>query len=179
MSFKTFKQFLTENSDTGNYVSVESEDLSMVFHNYGFDDPITGQTPPEGDYHCTLMYSESTRMNPESILPALVRSFPIGILARVQCFECFDSLPEEGKRDESKSCIVMKLKSHELTIVHSYLQNIGLRHSYPSFQPHVTLRYNMSVEEAHYYRDKFNAGMKSQTIKLSNFKSARINKNYV
>lgn len=177
--YKTFKEFLMENAN-GNYVCIDVEDdLSSYFNSVGLQEPITGTAPPQRDYHCTLIYSKTTYTDPNKIMKAISEKFDPICHARIEGFDCFDSLPENGVRDSAKSCIVMKLDCPVLHEIYRFLQSLGLQHSYPQYSPHVTLRYNMSVEEAHYYKDLLNTVFLEQVLTLKNFKSQTINKNYV
>jgi 2'-5' RNA ligase len=176
---KTFKDYLIETTGKGNYVCIDSEDLGAFFARIGMQEPVSGKAPPNGDYHCTLMYSTDSSVNPDKAMANITSMFPREIKAEVVHFECFDSLPEEGVRDEAKSCIVMELQNPLLNRMHEYLKSMGMQHSFPEYRPHVTLRYNMSVEEAHYYKDKLNSANISLSINLANFKSETINKDYV
>ena len=53
---KTFKEYLTESEGSGNYVCIDSESMAHLFASLGIQEPISGDAPPKGDYHCTLMY---------------------------------------------------------------------------------------------------------------------------
>jgi 2'-5' RNA ligase len=176
---KTFKQYLLESCE-GNYVCIDSPSLDILFHEFGLQEPTTGQAPPDGDYHCTLMYSKESSVDCAKILASLKANFRNDYTAQIESYACFDSTPKEGEeRDAAKSCIVAKLKSQDLHNIFKHLQAMGMTHSYPEFSPHVTLRYNMEVDEAHHYRDLLNAKSKSMTVKLANYKSQPINKDYV
>lgn len=176
---KTFKEFLVENAN-GNYVCIDVQhSLKSFFAHVGLQEPVTGQSPPDGDYHCTLIYSPTTYSDPDKVMQNLKRNFADNYVAKIHSFECFDSTPKDGERDSEKSCIVMKLHCPELMFIHRFLQSLGLQHTYNEFQPHVTLKYNMSVEEAHFYKDKLNALNLDMLIDLQGFKSQAINKNYV
>jgi 2'-5' RNA ligase len=176
---KTFKEYLTESEGSGNYVCIDSESMAHLFASLGIQEPISGDAPPEGDYHCTLMYSKESAVNCNKIINSIKDNFETSYTATIDHFECFDATPKDGERDSAKSCIVIKLKSQDLHDIHKHLQSMGMDHSYSEYSPHVTLRYNMAVEEAHYYRDKLNAMKIQLNIKLANYKSQPINKNYV
>lgn len=175
-----FKQYLLEQV-MGNYVCIDCEDLSKHWLNVGLTEPTTGKSPPEGDYHCTLIYSKDTKKDPKKIMNALKswENFQNDEKCVVESYDCFDSTPEKGSRDAAKSCVVMKLDSAYLHACNEFLKSQGLMHSYPQFSPHVTLRYNMSVEEAHFYKDKLNNLNKQIIVNLKDYKSEPINTNYV
>ena len=177
-----FKQYLLEKAEpAGNYVCIKAEDQERIFERMHIAPPKTGVAPPNGDYHCTLIYSKETDVNPKRILES-IHSTGLNynnINAEVDCFECFDSLPEEGSRDAAKSCLVMKLKSNELLKLNDHLRQLGLNHSYAEYSPHITLYYNMSVDEAHYFKDMMNVHPEKFVLNLSGIKSETINKDYV
>lgn len=173
-----FKQWLDESEMTGNYVCIHAiNDYDGFFDEVGIPDPKTGSSPPKGDYHCTLMYSENSNVDPTRIMNALAVDFNKDLSADIIGFDCFDA------EDASKSCIVIKLKHDLLDHIHDWLKSFGLQHSYPEFSPHITLKYNMDVEEAHYYKDLLNTSLETGNVPipfvdLGGYKSAKINKNY-
>lgn len=178
---KTFLKWLQEDKTMGNYVCIDATDQSNMFKTLGLKQPTTGVAPPNKDYHCTLMYSKDSNVLPHKILSDLENIFPNAIIADVIGFDCFDSLPEAGVRDEAKSCIVMKLNSPVLVNIHNWLKTQRMSHSYDEFRPHVTLRYNMSVEEAHKYKSKLDVALQKspRSVILSGYKSDKIDTNYV
>lgn len=175
----SFRQYLIEAAErSGNYVSVKASDPGNVWEEMHINAPKSGVAPPESDYHVTLMYSENSKEEPSRILDNLKESgFDYEHKCIVKEADCFDA------DDASKSCIVLKLDSPSIHKIHDYLKSFGLVHSYPSFEPHVTLRYNMDVEEAHNYKALINTSIEtgnwSKTIYLQGLCSDTINKNYV
>lgn len=164
----------------GNYVCIKSEDLSDFFDREGIFPPITGKSPPEGDYHCTIMYSLKSDVDPKRIQQGVdSTNLSTDMQADIIGYECFDSRNEDGEIDGVKSCIVILIESENLDKIHDYLKSFNLIHSYAEFKPHVTLRYGMDVDEAHYYRDVLNRDAGRKSISLSNLVSQAINKNYV
>jgi len=177
----TFKQWLIEHVNAGNYIGIKADDCSKFLLNIGLNNPITGTEPPNNDYHVTLMYSKDTDVYPNTIEVGLKRLFPNSIIANIIGADCFDSLPKNGERDEAKSCLVLKLEAPELNKIHNHLKILGLQHSYPEFHAHITLYYNMSVEEAHFLAWKINDILSKlpQRVILSNIYSETVNKDYV
>ena len=181
---KSFKEFFIQESTKepdGNYVAIKCEDVSKFLDLFRIKTK-TGEAPPNGDYHCTLIYSKETEMNPKSVLDLTNLGSNNTWLAKIDKAECFDSIPKDGSRDSEKSCIVLKLKSQQAEDAHNRLKFIGLKHSYPEYAAHVTLLYNMSVFEAHYVRDLINnelTKMKPISVVLSGVYSQPINKDYV
>lgn len=176
-----FKQWLNENIDPdGNYVAIKCEDLSEFLTNVDIQSPITGTAPPAGDYHCTLMYSKNTSKDPRKVMQLITTGFKGPYQAKIIHAECFDSIPEKGSRDEAKSCVVLELECPTLHKIHEYLsETCGLSHSYAEYRPHVTLYYNMSVEEAHLIRDKINQIDMNYPVTLDHIYSQSINEDYV
>ena len=179
---KSFKQFFTESVEPdGNYVAIKCEDVSKFLDLFRIKNK-SGEAPPNGDYHCTLIYSKDTSMNPELVLNLTNLGKQNTWLAHVIGVECFDSVPKDGSRDATKSCVVLKLKSPQAEEAHNRLKTIGLRHSYQEFAAHVTLLYNVKQYEAHYIKDIINrelSNMKPISIVLSGVYSQKINKDYV
>ena len=175
----SFSQYLMEaDVRTGNYVSVKAMDPGDVWEEMHINSPKSGVAPPAGDYHATLMYSETSKEEPSRIIDNLKESgFDREYKCRVESAECFDA------DDTSKSCIVLKMDAPELDKMHDYLKSFGLVHSYSKFEPHVTLRYNMNVEEAHQYKELINTSLETKNwekiIYLQGLCSETINKNYV
>lgn len=168
-----FKQFLVESTPTGNYVCINAENQSDIWKNNGLTPPESGVAPPDGDYHCTLIYSENSSVNYLRIKDDIQTAFPNSMVGIVTEYACFDS------QEKDKSCIVAKIENPLLQKIHDYLRSFGLQHSYDQFEPHVTIRYNMTIPEAHKYRDLLNSPVSPRAILLKNYKSAPIDKNYV
>ena len=180
----SFKQYLLETLETypGNYVSIKTENVANTFSRLGFDEPNSGTAPPNGDYHCTIMYSTDSKVCPKYIIKSINSSkFPRSYVANISGIDCFDSLPEDGVRSEAKSCIVLKIECPGIIILHDFMKSFGLQHSYAEFSPHITLRYNMDVDEAHLYKNAMNVRMKNKPhqILLDNIYSETINTDYV
>ena len=170
----SFKQYLSElTKPSGNYVALDATDQTNWFIVNGFPEPKSGKAPPLGDFHCTLMYSENTAIPPNKALKLDLGT----VSASVTGIGCFDGLNDDKT---SKSCLVLQLFSPVLEQLHKSLSDLGMVHSYKEFNPHITLRYNMDVNEAHVFRDMINgSGKKFADIQLSNMRSESINKNYV
>ena len=181
---KSFKEFFISESTKepdGNYVAIKSENVSKFLSLFNIKNK-TGEAPPNEDYHCTLIYSKETSINPASILSLTNLGVHNTWLAKIEKAECFDSVPKDGTRDSAKSCIVLKLKSQQAEDAHNKLKTLGLIHSYPEYAAHVTLLYNVNLYEAHFIRDLINSElskMKPISIVLSGVYSQTINKDYV
>lgn len=167
---KSFKTFLTEGY-AGNYVCIEAEDLYTFFKDLSIPEPTSGTIPP--DFHCTLIYSEKSVIEPDRIASNLRTSgFDKKYVAAINGFELFDC-PE----DSEKRSLVAKLDSLELLQLHDFLKGMGLAHSYKEFTPHITLRYAMDTAEAVKYKELLSG--KTMSVTMANFRSETINKNYV
>lgn len=167
---KSFKTFLTEGY-AGNYVCIEAEDLSSFFKDLNLPEPKSGTIPP--DFHCTLIYSERSVIEPERISSVMRSSgFDKKYVANINGFKLFDC-PE----DSEKVSLVATLDSPELLQLHDFLKGMGLLHSYKEFMPHITLRYAMDSAEAAKYKELLNG--KTMSVTMANFRSETINKNYV
>lgn len=139
----SFKQFLFENS-SGNYVSIKVENglsipsLEKLFGGSHVCDP--------KDQHVTLIYSKGTEVSKNKILDTL-HQWNGKIEVELGDVTAFDATPKEGERDSSLCTIVIKLKSKTLDDIHERLKDIGLKHSYPDFSPHISILYNLPIEE--------------------------------
>lgn len=156
---------------------MKCDDIGDPFNEMGISKPKTGETPPTDDYHVTLMYSKDTKEDPNRILDTIQNSrLDIPYECKVKGAECFED-------DASKSCIVLLLDDPILHKIHDFIRSLGLRHSYPEFIPHITLRYNMDLEEAHNYKDLINTSIEvgtfNKTVYLHNVCSEIINTDYV
>jgi hypothetical protein len=140
----TFKQFLTE-SGTGNYVSIDvSTPIKIDGLEKNFPDATVCDTHHQ---HVTLIYSEGTNVAPEKI-KNLLRDNKKKIVVDAGEVAAFDALPKDGERDENMCTIVVKLKSKELETIHKRLKNdLGMRHSYPDFSPHISVMYNLPRDQ--------------------------------
>ena len=167
---KSFKSYLTEQY-AGNYVCLETEDMSFFFVDCGIPEPTSGVVPP--DFHCTVMYSEISVIEPERVASLLRTSgFNKPYIGKIIGFDLFDS-PE----DNTKCSLVAKLECPELMQAHDYLRGIGLQHSYSEYSPHITLRYGMDIIEAAKYKELLSGCTGSVT--MAKFRSEPINKHYV
>ncbi len=169
---KTFKEFLIESSARigGNYVSFDVERPKFV----DAIDPHTGQVSKQ--FHVTVIYSNDTDMDPEMVLKNVVRFRQMGFVAKVVSAEVFDS-----QDDQSTGCVVLKLDCDQLHATHSSLVNMGLRHSYASFEPHVTLWYGVALDEANSIKSYINKLLKQEetTIFIPNkIKSEKIQEDW-
>lgn len=97
-----FKQYLAEATAGGNYMSigVAAPGISLRTLPYGIPDD--GYECEPGKQHVTLIYSESSSTDPNTLLAEVMATFPQSMLAEIDHFTCFDSLPKEGERDENK-----------------------------------------------------------------------------
>ena len=141
---KTFKQFISESKKQGNYVSInvktsiEIKSLGSIFGESSVCNP--------GDQHVTLIYSEGTNVD-KGVITKLLRNYEGDLDVTTNGAAAFDSLPKDGERDEKLCTIVVKLKSGILDEIHEKLKKIGLNHSYPEFSPHVSLLYNIPIDQ--------------------------------
>ncbi len=139
----SFKQYLLEAMDTrtGNYVSVackvpkELTDLKVQ----------TGTKSK--DYHITLVYSKESSANKDAVKKALESNFKSSGIAKIIKAAKFDS-----QEDAGKSCIVLKLESKQLNAMNKALTSFAdIKHSYPNYEAHVTLFYDVVTDEAEYW----------------------------
>lgn len=87
---------------------------------------------PVKDLHATITYSSAPIENPTDVVS---RAMPVsGVGDQFHVFET---------RDE-KRCLVLKLTSLDLRALHVLIKKkFGASHDFPTFEPHVTLCYDM------------------------------------
>jgi hypothetical protein len=87
---------------------------------------------PVHDFHCTLMYSKHYT----SSAPFEIQDHAITSLGRIEVFKM-----QEG------AAVVIHCNCEELQDIHKSLVAAGLKHSYDSYNPHVTLGYVSELTE--------------------------------
>jgi 2'-5' RNA ligase len=176
---KTFKEFLTEAKEPmGNYVSIDNTtelpDMKLEQHFGG------SHVCDFKDQHVTLIYSKETSV-PLNNIASVIKNFPVIVKANVSGVAAFDSLPkEDGSRDVKECTIVLKLKSEVLNKIHKQLKSAGLEHSYDEFSPHISLLYNLPIEEKQKAIDLISKyiSKKPITVQLSGYKNNKIIKDW-
>lgn len=132
---KSFKQLMLE-STGGNYVSMMVDDPKINI------EISSGTIVPPGKHHVTLMYSEGSDIPEERIRKKI--EWMTGNRSVVsKKAEVFDS-----QEDPSLGCVVLTVESYHLHNIHGELRRLGMKHSYSEFKPHVTLAYDVDIEEA-------------------------------
>lgn len=176
----TFIQWLNEQKTDGNYVALKCSDLSGIWKRLGLPRPETGEPPPNTDYHCTLIFSPTSVINPKTVQKELESEFgKIELDVNIIGAAVFHSTAKNGERDENKACVVLKLAQENLEPIHEFLQTLGLTHTYEDYSPHVSLVYNMDADEAEKYKRWINAKVKGLQVRLDQVYSEKINKDYV
>ena len=158
----TFKQYILE-STGGNYVSLEVDDPEIELK---LD---SGTIVPSGKHHITLIYSEGTNV-PEEKIKNAIEWMTGSRTVKSKSVVVFDS-----QDNPSSGCIVLKIDSDHLQNIHEELKRIGLRHSYSDYQPHVTLAYDVDIEEARTTADHLNKKLQ-ETPCLITMRGLTINK---
>lgn len=161
----------------GNYVSINVEtpiiikSLEPLFGGSSVVDP--------KHQHATLIYSEGTKVQ-EGKIKKLLSKFNGEIEVYIDCVGAFDALPKDGERDEKLCTIVVKLKSQILNEIHEKLKSIGLKHSYPEFNPHISLLYNIPIDSKKKALDTIESWLKENmsTVTLRGFNVNPIIKNW-
>ena len=145
ITLKDYIKSVTEAIDTkqGNYVSVGAK------FPRGIDQFIPTDESKSNDAHVTLMYSKETHLNNDSVSQAVIQKFG----------NTFDATILKGSilgHEKDVGCIVLILHSPTLEKIHTYLKSIGLQHSYPSYHPHLTLAYDVKIDDANAMIDQIN-----------------------
>lgn len=164
MNYLSFKQYLIEATDTktGNYVSVDTSFPDFISQM----DVSTGSKSKNP--HITLVYSKEQSVDAKKLLKTLNQKFKDYGVAEIIGAASFGS-------EEDKACIVLKLKSPQLSRINTALCSYGdIKHSYPEFQPHLTLFYDVKKEEANYWVDWLNSRVKGMMLEFKGFESTTI-----
>jgi len=119
--------------------------------------------------HATIVYSKTDidREVANTVLDLIEPPFK----ADVTSAACFDALPaDDGTRDVNLSTIVLKLESHILTSMYETFKSIGATSSYPTYEPHVSVWYNVPKELAKEAVDRFNSSEpKELSVTITSF----------
>lgn len=122
---------------TGLYVSARFSQatttaLLCAMETLGINNPIN-----EADLHCTILYSETPVADFDMFDTELQLEQPI--IALPHSFDVFG--------DDSE-CLVLKISSPRLFILHHTIKNrTGSVHSFPQYNPHITLSYEFQGEQ--------------------------------
>lgn len=135
---KSYQQYICEQQQTakGNYVAV-----SCTTNATKLVSPEDGEVVD--DSHITLMYSEHSNVDHETILSELNNKFK-SILGDTIKANKVDYFENESGEDGT---IVIRINNETLNEIHLMLTDLGMKHSYPSYNPHVSLVYHVSKEK--------------------------------
>ncbi len=141
----TFAEFLFE-AKVGNYVAVDAilpENLKKEL------DELTTSVGriQDDDLHATIIYSIGTTMDDDRI-GRLLHHQPEQFHGTIKHVAKFDALPKDGQRPSGLCTIVLEIDCPELIRLHNTLRAIGLNHSFDEYKPHVSLYYDIPIEEA-------------------------------
>lgn len=140
-----FLKFLCEELGVapGNYVSLQCDDLLLPDELL----PKSG-TKPTGKSHVTLMYSPESAVD-SRILDNQLSMVPQDMELVVTGFSVFDSLDKDNPEALlTKGCIVANVQHPFLQTIHDSLETLGMEHTYPEFSPHITIAYDVDIDEA-------------------------------
>jgi hypothetical protein len=126
LTFEQWKQY------KGGYVSVklseeDSKRIRRFFNDNGVEDIIE-------DLHVTLMYDVS---NPAYKVESLHDKF-VGIITGCKLL---------GEKGSKWGAVTLTLESPDLIAQHNVLSNLGYKHSYPEYIPHLSIKYKPSDED--------------------------------
>jgi 2'-5' RNA ligase len=114
------------------------------------------------DPHITLVYSKESSVDKNKLLKSIQQSFKDYGVAEIIGAAAF--------REDDKACIVLKLKSPQLSRINTALCSFeDIKHSYPEFNPHLTLFYDVNQEEADYWVDWLNQRVKGKMLEFKGF----------
>jgi 2'-5' RNA ligase len=109
---------------------------------------LPGEKVTPDKLHVTIIYSLATPNDPAQV-DSIISTFKLPYDCSVSAAACFDSLPgTDGKRDMTKSTLVLKLAADAISSMHEALKMVGCTHTYDEFSPHVTLYYDLDKQLA-------------------------------
>lgn len=124
---------------------------------------LTGGKVGADKLHSTIVYS--TTSIDVSLADVVLDQVEPPFKARIIAAASFDALPsDDGKRDVSLATIVLLLESNLLTSLHQTFRSIGASHSYLTYDPHVSVWYNVPRELAKEAVDRLNAALEGQNL---------------
>lgn len=183
----SFKEFINKSEELGNYISVDVADFTEPQKaTLAFLDTMSGKATP--NLHCTIVYSPTTSVPPETIQSYLDfhyanSDFPK--TARIVDVKKFDAPQDADGNRPDAATLVLALESEYLETLHKVLvKEFDLVHTYDKLSPHVSIRYNIShkdCEEA-MKRLKGMIGVRSlsglNTVTMTALRSAKIIKDW-
>lgn len=163
----TLSEFLIE-AKVGNYVAI---DAVLPINLKNDIDSLNLSVPRISDekLHATLIYSIGTTVDEDRIGKLLAHQ-PEQFHGTITHATKFDALPKEGKRPSGLCTIVLEIESPELVRLHNTLKVLGLTHSYDEYKPHVSLFYNIPIEEAEETLDKINHISKNRHVIFAGYR---------
>lgn len=160
----SFKQYLIEKSKPpGNYASIGVDGGIPI----NLPKTKSGVATPLDKLHVTLIYSPTTSLNPAKVLQTLESKFPVVVRAVGTEFDVFDG-------DNGKSALVLRLESPILNAAHQSLVSMGCKHTYPEYNPHVSVVTDINTEECHALAEVLNKTMDRVDLRLSGYTSKPI-----
>lgn len=165
---KPFKSFLEEETMSGNYVSIGLKTPA----NLPKMDIKTGKVLDSKDHHVTIMYSRDTDVPHEDVMSQVNKAIKGHVVAKASGFEAFDSPDGDG------SALVLKLDSPELDTIHKNLKEMGLKHSYRAYKPHLSIAYGVDSQEAKKLVGSLNNGFKPFDVHLAGVEAEPIKQNW-
>jgi hypothetical protein len=115
------------------------------------------------DLHATLVYSKGTDI-PEDKIRKMLAAGKQEFTGTIEHVSKFDS-----QKDSTMCTIVLEIDSYDLEKIHKKLIKLGANHSYGEYRPHVSIVYDIPVNEAEAIIPKLNSKMDPQEIKFSGF----------
>ena len=137
---------------------------------------------PEDNYHITLIYSPNSNVDQRIVQNSLSQA-PRNLELDYNHFDCFDSIPKDGERDQEKATLVLKVNSKEAEYLHLAMKNLGMEHTYKEYSPHVTIAYDVDRDEAYDYMLRLNQWLMELPIErklvTTHYESKPIDKDWV
>lgn len=172
----SFKQYLTESSQSGNYVCTHTDAPNVPDSLL----PKSGTVVPAGKHHLTLVYSEFSDVD-QRLVNNLLQMLPDSLELIVTGSEVFDSKDDEGNTTD-KGTLVLKIKNSFIDQLHESLVSLGMQHSYPEYAQHVTVAYKVDREECYEKSNQINAYLMSLPVPIvlntNGYESKAIDRNW-
>lgn len=148
----SFIEYLNEvySVGPGNYVALYCNQVNIPSHLL----PPSGKQPGS-EAHITLIYSRGTNVD-HSLIRRVCDMVGQEHKLVPHRFDCFDSIPKDGERDENLATLVLKVSNPTVEAIHESLKSLGCVHSYPEFSPHITIAYQVDRDECYEYQSRLN-----------------------
>jgi hypothetical protein len=140
--------------------------------------PLVGVKVPPNNLHVTILYSRVGIQ--EALAQGMFKGIKVPAAVKVVGASVFDSWID-NKVDPTRGTFVLNLESDLLQSMHQAFIDMGATHDYPSYNPHVTIFYDVPIEIAKDAAAQLNAMLEVDPliIKLTEFYYEPLNEEWV